>query len=67
MSAEAAGSGIERRTFLRVMGAGTAGAVAIAPLLSAEPAEAKEAADNRRKSRYRESDHVRKYYETNRF
>ncbi|EWY41371.1 formate dehydrogenase [Skermanella stibiiresistens SB22] len=58
--------GMERRRFLRVMGAGAAGAAA-APLLVSGPAEAAETPDQRVKQRYRETDHVKKYYQTNRF
>jgi hypothetical protein len=67
MSAENKKAGLERRDFLRVMGAGAAGAAAAVPLLAAGPAEAVETSDQRVKQRYRETDHVKKYYETNRF
>jgi hypothetical protein len=67
MNAEKKQAGLERRDFLRVMGAGAAGAAAAVPLLAAGPAEAVETADQRVKQRYRETDHVKKYYETNRF
>ena len=62
--AEKKKAGVERRDFLRVMGAGAAAAV---PLLAAGRAQAVEMADQRVKQRYRETDHVKKYYETNRF
>ena len=64
MNAEKKKAGVERRDFLRVMGAGAAAAV---PLLAAGRAQAVETADQRVKQRYRETDHVKKYYETNRF
>jgi hypothetical protein len=67
MNAEKKKAGLERRDFLRVMGAGAAGAAAAVPLLAAGPAEAVETADQRVKQRYQETDHVKKYYETNRF
>ena len=67
MNAESKKPGIERRDFLRVMGAGTAGVAAALPLLAAGPAEAKESPEERAKARYRETDHVKKYYQTNRF
>jgi hypothetical protein len=67
MSAGNKKAGLERRDFLRVMGAGAAGAAAAVPLLAAGPAQAVETADQRVKQRYRETDHVKKYYETNRF
>jgi hypothetical protein len=67
MSAEHKKAGLERRDFLRVMGMGAAGAAAVVPLLAAGPAEAVETAEERVKQRYRETDHVKKYYQTNRF
>jgi hypothetical protein len=67
MSAEHKKAGLERRDFLRVMGMGAAGAAAVVPLLAAGPAKAVETADERVKQRYRETDHVKKYYQTNRF
>ena len=67
MNAEKKKAGVERRDFLRVMGTGAAGAAAALSLLAAGPAEAVETADQRVKQRYRETDHVKKYYETNRF
>jgi hypothetical protein len=67
MTAETKKPGIERRDFLRVMGAGTAGAAAALPLLAAGSAQAKESPEERAKPRYRETDHVKKYYATNRF
>jgi hypothetical protein len=67
MNAESKKPGIERRDFLRVMGAGTAGAAAALPLLAAGPAQAKESPEERIKQRYRETDHVKKYYQSNRF
>jgi hypothetical protein len=67
MSAEHKKAGLERRDFLRVMGMGAAGAAAVVPLLAAGPAKAVETAEERVKQRYRETDHVKKYYQTNRF
>jgi len=54
-----------RRGFLR--GAGT-GAVAAAAATLAAPAAAPAAenADQRKKARYRETEHVKKYYDSNR-
>jgi hypothetical protein len=46
---------------------GAAGAAAVVPLLAAGPAKAVETAEERVKQRYRETDHVKKYYQTNRF
>ena len=67
MNAEHKKAGLERRDFLRVMGMGAAGAAAVVPLLAAGPAKAVETAEERVKQRYRETDHVKKYYQTNRF
>lgn len=64
------GAGVDRRGFLRSLGssaAGTAavaaGAVAIVPVT----AEAAENATERTKKRYKETDHVKAYYRTNRY
>ena len=56
---------VGRRDFLRVLGAG-AGAAAAAPLATAAKADS-ENNDEKRKSRYRESDHVKAYYHVNRY
>jgi hypothetical protein len=56
----------KRRGFLKSVG--FASAVAAAPaaaVLNAGPAEALAARPDQRAQRYRESDHIRKYYETN--
>jgi len=54
-----------RREFLRVLGAG-AGATAAAPLVSEARADS-ESNDEKRKSRYKETDHVKKFYSVNRY
>lgn len=58
-----------RRGFLRSLGASAAGAsaAAVGITASAPPAEAAENAAERVKKRYRESDHVKAYYRTNRY
>ena len=58
---------IGRRDFLRAMGAGTGlAAAALTPL--ATPAKAdSENNDEKRKSRYKESDHVKAFYRVNRY
>ena len=55
-----------RRGFLRGMGvAGAAAAAAVAaPTGDAQAAESR---DEARKARYRETDHVKRYYQTNRY
>jgi len=56
---------VGRRDFLRVLGAG-AGIAAAGPL--ATPAKAdSETNDDKRKSRYKETDHVKTFYRVNRF
>jgi hypothetical protein len=55
---------VGRRDFLRVMGAGTA-AAATAPFGVAHADS--ETNDEKRKSRYKESDHVKAYYRSNRY
>ena len=55
-----------RRFFLK--GAGIASAAAVAPVATAcQPAAAPEKRDEARKARYRETEHVRRFYATNRY
>ncbi len=54
-----------RRDFLRAVGTGAAAGAAVAATTG--PAEAKpETAGERKKSRYKESDHIKTYYQQNR-
>jgi hypothetical protein len=53
-----------RRQFLRVLGAGAT--LAVSPLVS-EAASDSETTDEKRKSRYTESDHVKAFYRVNRY
>ena len=55
-----------RRDFLRAMGAGAGLAVTAAPL-AATPAAAAESEDDKKKARYKETDHVKKFYQVNRY
>jgi hypothetical protein len=55
---------VGRRDFLRALGAG-AGAAATAPLAVAKADS--ETNDEKRKSRYKETDHVKTYYRVNRY
>ena len=55
-----------RREFLRTLGAGTTLAAAAAPLGGQAHADS-ESNDERRKTRYRESEHVKAYYRVNRY
>jgi hypothetical protein len=56
---------IGRRDILRTLGVGTAAAVA-APLASEALADS-ESNDEKRKARYRETDHVKAFYRVNRY
>ena len=55
-----------RRDFLRALGAGAGVAVATAAPLASE-AVATETSDEKLKSRYKESDHIKAYYRVNRY
>jgi predicted RNA methylase len=55
-----------RRDFLRVLGAGAGVAVATAAPLASEVVAA-ETNDEKLKSRYKESDHIKAYYRVNRY
>ena len=60
--------GVSRRKLLRAVGAGAGAAAAVGALAPASPAQAdSETNDEKRKSRYRESDHVKTYYAVNRY
>ena len=56
-----------RRDFLRTVGVGTvsAGAAMVTPLVSAKADS--ESDQEKRKARYRETDHVKTYYRVNRY
>ncbi len=55
-----------RRRFLQGLGLASAAAAAPASgIVDAGPAQALTARPDQRAQRYRESDHIRKYYETN--
>jgi hypothetical protein len=56
---------VARRDFLRAIGAG-ASAAAAAPLATAAKADS-ETNDEKRKARYKETDHVKTYYRVNRY
>ena len=55
-----------RREFLRALGAGAAATAATTPLATAAKADS-ETADEKRKPRYQETDHVKRYYRVNRY
>jgi hypothetical protein len=54
-----------RREFLRAIGAG-AGVAAIAPLASPAMADS-ESNEEKRKTRYRETEHIKEFYRVNRY
>jgi hypothetical protein len=56
-----------RRDFLRALGAGASAAAASAGPLAGEALADTETNDERRKARYRESEHVKTYYRVNRY
>ena len=56
-----------RRDFLRALGAGAGVAVATAAPLASEAVADTENNDEKRKARYKESDHVKAYYRVNRY
>ena len=58
-------SKVGRRDFLRVMGA-SAGIAATAPLATGAKADT-ENNDEKRKARYKETDHVKAFYRVNRY
>ena len=59
---------LDRRGFLKGLGTGAAGVATVAAGVTAPaPAEAAESATDKKKARYKESEHVKKYYATNRY
>lgn len=56
-----------RREFLRTLGMGAAGAAAVAATPIAANTAAAQSEDPKRKSRYKESDHIKTYYRVNRY
>lgn len=66
MSNETEKKTVDRRAFFRGVGgvAAVAGAAVAAPMSSAEATENQ---NDRRKARYRETDHVKTFYRTNRY
>lgn len=66
MQDKPSGPAVNRRGFLKTIGgAGVAGtAIAVG---AAAPAEGAESDAERRKARYKETDHVKAYYRTNRY
>jgi len=66
-SSKERGTPVGRREFLRTLGAGaTAAAAASGPLAGAARADS-ESNDEKRKARYRETEHVKTFYRVNRY
>ncbi len=60
-------SKLGRRDFLRALGAGAGVAVTAAAPLATEAVADTESNDEKRKSRYKESEHVKTFYRVNRY
>jgi hypothetical protein len=58
-------STLGRRQFLRALGAGAAATAT--PCLATQAIADSETSDEKRKSRYKESDHVKMFYRVNRY
>ena len=58
--------GLERRRFLQGLGVATGSAVAVAAPIAAGAAEVTESPEEQVKSRYRETEHVKRFYALNR-
>ncbi len=56
-----------RRGFFKAAAGGAAGAALVVPAMLAGGAVAAESAEEERKTRYQETDHVKTFYETNRY
>lgn len=57
---------VGRREFLRVLGVGAGAAVTSVPLAATAKADS-EANDEKRKARYKETDHVKAFYRVNKY
>jgi hypothetical protein len=58
---------VGRREFLRTLGGGASLAAAAAAPLAHQAAADTETNEEKRKSRYRETDHIKKFYRVNRY
>jgi hypothetical protein len=58
---------VGRRDFLRALGAGAGVAAAAAAPLATDAKADNETNDEKRKARYKETDHVKAFYRVNRF
>ena len=59
-------SAVGRREFLRALGMGAGAAVTAVPLASTAKADS-ETNDEKRKARYKETDHVKAFYRVNKY
>ena len=66
-ASDEAGRAPDRRELLRSLGAGATVAVAAAAPLAGEARADTESNDEKRKSRYRETEHVKTFYRVNRY
>jgi len=60
-------SKLGRREFLRTLGVGATAAVAASGPLAGEAAADTESNDEKRKARYKETEHVKTFYRVNRY
>ena len=68
MSSKPEKKDIDRRSFFKSLGgASAAAAAAVATPLASSPALATENQNERTKARYKESEHVKNFYRTNRY
>jgi hypothetical protein len=63
---KSAKAALGRREFLRTLGVGATAAVAAGPLANSSHADT-ENNDEKRKARYKESEHVKTFYRVNRY
>ena len=61
------GAKMDRREVLRAMGVGAGAAATVAGGLTASAKADSETSEEKRKARYKETDHVRAYYRVNRY
>ena len=68
MSNDTEKKAVDRRSFFRgLTGAAAVAGAAASTTLGAAPAQAQESRDERLKARYKESEHVKAFYRTNRY
>lgn len=66
MQAKTDAKGVDRRGFMRSIGGASVAGAAVA-VGAAPPAEAAESDADKKKTRYRETEHVKAFYRTNRY